>query len=103
VLRSAIAEISAPWPWPTLAVNVAGAFILGIAVMYGRRHWSPQLMAAVSVGLLGAFTTFSALAGEVWSLQDGGEWGRLASYGAATVVGGVLAALAGLRVGRTLR
>ncbi len=47
--------------WSTLAVNVTGSFLLGLAVatLMGR----PGVLApAVTVGLLGAFTTFSAFA-----------------------------------------
>ena len=101
--RAIISEVPTSWPWPTLLVNVVGAFLLGAAVMYGRRHWSPAMLAGVSVGLLGALTTFSTLAGELWSQQEGGDWGVLVAYGAASVVGGSLAAIGGLRVGRLLR
>ncbi|NNC93567.1 MAG: CrcB family protein [Acidimicrobiia bacterium] len=101
--RALIAEISASWPWPTLLVNVVGAFALGVAVVYGRRHWRPDLMAGVTVGLLGALTTFSTLAGELWTQQDAGDWAGLTWYVAASIVGGLGAAVAGLRLGRVVR
>lgn len=101
--RALIAEVSASWPWPTLIVNVAGAFALGVAVVYGRRHWRLDLMAGVTVGLLGALTTFSTLAGELWSQQDAADWFGLAGYAFASIGGGLLAAMAGLRLGRVLR
>mgnify|MGYP001820737543 CR=1 FL=1 len=101
--RALTAEISASWPWPTLIVNLAGAFVLGVAVVYGRRHWPLPLMAGVTVGLLGALTTFSTLAGELWSQQQAGDWVGLAAYVAASGVGGLLAAVAGLRLGRVVR
>ena len=101
--RTALGEISAGWPWPTLLVNIAGAFVLGLVVMYGRRHWPADLVAGVAVGLLGALTTFSTLAGELWDAVDAGEWATLASYGLASILGGGLAAVAGIRVGRAVR
>jgi CrcB protein len=101
--RSLVAEISASWPWPTLLVNLAGTFVLGWAVVYGRRHWRPALMAGVTVGVLGALTTFSTLAGEVWSQQEAGDWGGLAWYAIASIVGGLVAGVAGLRLGRAWR
>jgi CrcB protein len=101
--RALVAEISASWPWPTLLVNVVGAFVLGVAVVYGRRHWRPAVMAGVTVGLLGALTTFSTLAGELWSQQEAGDWGGLAWYALASIVGGLLAAVAGLRLGRVVQ
>jgi len=57
-------------------------------------------MAGVTVGLLGALTTFSTLAGELWSQQAAGDWEGLAWYATASLAGGLLAAIAGLRLGR---
>ena len=103
LIRTALAEISSGWPWPTLLVNISGAFLLGLVVMYGRRHWPGALIAGVAVGGLGAFTTFSTMTGELWEFFDAGEWGTLALYGLASVVGGILAAVTGVRLGRTVR
>lgn len=103
LIRSVLSEISTSWPWPTLVVNLLGAFVLGVVVMYGRRHWPAVLIAGVAVGGLGALTTFSTLAGELWDYFNAGDWGALAAYGLASVVGGGLAAVAGVRVGRALR
>ena len=101
--RAAISEVPAAWPWPTLLVNLAGAFALGLVVMYGRRHWPPAMVAGVAVGVLGALTTFSALAGEVWRFLDAGDWEAVTSYLGASLVGGSLAAVAGVRIGRWVR
>ena len=103
LIRTALGGISTSWPWPTLVVNLVGAFVLGVVVMYGRRHWPAVLIAGVAVGGLGALTTFSTLAGELWDFFDAGDWGAFAAYGLASVVGGGLAAVAGVRVGRALR
>ena len=103
LIRTSISEIPSDWPWPTLLVNVAGAFSLGVVVMVGRRHWTPLLLAAVSVGMLGALTTFSTLAGQLWEMQDAGRLQDVASYFAASVLGGWMAAVAGVRLGRALR
>ena len=102
-LRAALSELEGSWPWPTLVVNLAGAFALGVAVVYGRGRWSPALRAGVSVGVLGALTTFSTVTGEVWWLLDDGRSMAVAWYLAASVFGGVAAAVAGLRLGRSLR
>ena len=103
LIRTALGEISSGWPWPTVLVNISGAFLLGLVVMYGRRHWPGVLVGAVAVGGLGAFTTFSTMTGELWEFFDAGEWGTLASYGLASVFGGGLAAVAGVRLGRAIR
>lgn len=101
--RAALAEVEAGWPWPTLLVNLIGAFLLGVVVMYGRRHWRPMVVAGISVGLLGALTTFSTVAGELWGMFDAADWPALASYAVASALGGLLAAGAGVRAGRAVR
>ena len=84
-------------PVSTLAINVAGSFALGLLV---ARLWSsaaPWLRAGLGAGLLGSFTTFSAVAVTVVSL--GLSWSA-AAYLALTLALGLLAAWAGLRIGR---
>jgi CrcB protein len=83
-------------PISTLIINVAGSFALGLLV---ARLWSsaaPWLRAGLGAGLLGSFTTFSAFAVQV-VVMGFGVWAVL--YVAATLVLGLLAAFAGLRVG----
>lgn len=84
-------------PASTLAINVVGSFALGLLV---ARLWSsaaPWLKAGLGPGLIGTFTTFSALA--VTLVELGFTWGA-ALYLGLSVVLGLLAAWAGLRVGR---
>ena len=83
-------------PISTLAINVAGSFALGLLV---ARLWSsaaPWLRAGLGAGLLGSFTTFSAVAVTVVEL---GFSLTAAAYLALTLALGLLAAWAGLRVG----
>jgi CrcB protein len=92
-----------PVPAATLLVNVAGSFLLGLVLplgIFGRL--SPQATAAITVGFLGAFTTFSAFS---WELFDLGRTQRLptaALYLAVSVAAGVIAAALGYRVGEAL-
>jgi CrcB protein len=84
------------FPIATLLVNVAGALALGFLV---ARVWSKSpswLRAGLGAGLLGSFTTFSALAVSLVSLGFG--WTALL-YLALSVVLGLGAALAGLQLG----
>lgn len=84
-------------PLSTLAINVVGSFALGLLV---ARLWSsaaPWLRAGLGAGLLGSFTTFSAVA--VTLVQLGVSWGA-ALYLALTLALGLAAAWAGLRIGR---
>ena len=87
-------------PESTLAINVAGSFALGLLV---ARLWSsaaPWLRAGLGAGLLGSFTTFSALTVTLVTL--GPTWGA-ALYLGLSVVLGLAAAWAGLRLGSPRR
>ena len=91
-------------PVGTLAENVVGAFLLGLllealmrAGAENRRRRALRL--GLGTGLLGGFTTYSALALEVHGLWSDGRVGTALAYGAATVVLGALAATGGILVG----
>lgn len=86
-------------PWITLAINVAGSLLLGVVVGWldDRR---PLARAFLGTGVLGGFTTYSAFAVAlaVWVATP---W-LAAGLAGASVIGGVVAALAGLFVGRRI-
>ncbi len=49
------------WPWATLAVNVAGSFIIGVSLgLTGQLELGADWHAAVATGLAGGLTTFSS-------------------------------------------
>ena len=87
------------FPVSTLVLNTVGAFALGMLV---GRVWQAApgwLRAGLGAGLLGSFTTFSALAVSLVSLTAAG-FGMLAfAYLAATLALGLAAAALGLRLG----
>lgn len=86
-------------PLGTLLVNIAGAFALGVLV---ARVWptAPDwLRAGLGAGLLGSFTTFSALTLATVELVDAGELGRAVLNVAVSLVGGLAAAALGIRLG----
>jgi CrcB protein len=89
------------WPVATLAVNVLGSFAIGLLYMYvAARGASPDNARLFwMTGVLGGFTTYSAFALE--SALLGFSWTGLA-YIAATVLGCLVAALLGLKVGALL-
>ncbi|MBT8215962.1 MAG: CrcB family protein, partial [Acidimicrobiia bacterium] len=66
-------------------------------------RWPTWLRVAAGVGALGALTTFSTLAAEVWTLVDGGDGAGASTYLFATLAGGLAAAVAGLRMGEAAR
>ncbi|WP_134726452.1 fluoride efflux transporter CrcB [Paracoccus luteus] len=86
-------------PVATLAVNVAGSFLIGVlaVVLAGRgAAWSPLLM----TGLLGGFTTFSAFSLDALALWQRGQHAGAAGYVAASVGLSLAAVAAGMAVGR---
>lgn len=92
------------FPWGTLVVNISGCFALGLlaTLLTDRFMPNPHLRSAVTVGFLGAYTTFSTFAYETLRLAEEGA-GALAALNVGLSVGvGVMAAWAGVVVGRTL-
>lgn len=90
------------FPWPTLAVNVAGAFLLGLVLVAGPARWDDDVVVGVGVGFLGAFTTFSTFGVETHTLLRGERYGAAAAYVVASVLLGVAAAALGWSVGRSI-
>lgn len=90
----------AGWPLGTLAVNVIGCFVMGLAlgVLGSRSSLSPILM----TGILGGFTTFSAFSADTILLLEDGRTAASISYVVATVGGTLAALVAGLTLGRAL-
>jgi CrcB protein len=88
------------FPVGTLVVNVLGSFIMGALVETMALVWSPplEMRALLTVGLLGAFTTFSTFSLDVVTLYQRGEAGPAAFYIAASFVLSVGALFAGMRL-----
>ena len=87
------------FPVSTLLINLVGAFTLGLLTAWLWPRASASLKALLGPGLLGSFTTFSAVAVSLVALADAGEWVVGVVYLVATVVLGLGAAWGGLRVG----
>jgi CrcB-like protein len=94
---------SAAWthssaPWATLAVNLAGAFLLGLltAVLASRfPNADPRIRLLLGTGLLGSFTTYGTFAAEVKAATPTTG----AVYAAGSILCGLLSAWAGLVLG----
>lgn len=100
VLRHVVDTAAGPslFPWPTLAINVVGAFVLGILPALAVVRRSRRVALAVGPGVLGGFTTVSAWAGQVRDLADSGHADLAGLYLAATLAAGLLAAALGHRI-----
>ncbi|MDQ6957652.1 MAG: fluoride efflux transporter CrcB [Mariprofundaceae bacterium] len=82
---------SGAFPWGTFVVNALGSFALGFLFVYliERSTTGELLRLAVTVGLLGAFTTFSTYSLESIRLMQSGAFG----LAAANVLGQVFVCL----------
>ncbi len=92
------------FPWGTFAVNVVGAFAIGIlvALTTERMISDPNWRIAIGAGFLGAFTTFSTYALETVKLVEDNELGYAFLNAFGMLALGLLAAVAGLALGRSL-
>lgn len=90
-------------PWHTFAVNLTGAFVLGLLiVLAARQGWPGWWRPLVGVGLLGGYTTFSTFSVEVVELALRGAWATAGLYGLGSLVAGVAGAAAGIFLGRAV-
>ena len=88
------------FPLSTLGANTLGALLLGLAAGWLWPRASSLLRAGLGTGLLGSFTTFSAIAVSVVSLGSRDQWGTAIVYLFLTLALGLGAAWVGLRLSR---
>lgn len=92
------------FPFGTLVVNLLGSFAIGLfATLALRLAWDEQWRLLISIGFIGAFTTFSTLEYETLRLiAEGQRWrAALANLG-GSVATGFCAAYVGIVVARML-
>ncbi|MCG6862272.1 MAG: fluoride efflux transporter CrcB [Chromatiaceae bacterium] len=92
------------FPWGTLAVNTLGSFLMGLlfVLFIERLAVGSEARAAVLVGFLGAFTTFSTFSVETLALIEEGYLARAFLNMGMSVSVCLLACWAGLVLGRSL-
>lgn len=90
------------WPWGTWLANGIGCFLIGLFYIWGKDKWPEATFLLLTTGLLGGFTMFSAFTLECVQFLLQGDAGKAALYIGASVLTGLLAAYAGLWVGRLL-
>ncbi|MBO6561752.1 MAG: fluoride efflux transporter CrcB [Nisaea sp.] len=92
------------FPYGTLAVNLAGSFLLGVLTggLAFRFNLPLEARAFLMVGFCGAFTTFSTFALDFALLTERGNLMLAGLYVAISVAGAILAMFGGLAVMRTI-
>lgn len=91
-------------PWTTLVINVAGSFVLAAltTVWIARPGTADWLRAGLGPGLLGSFTTFSAVVLSLDQQFRAGLHGTWLAYLGLSLGLGLGAAAAGWRTGTSL-
>lgn len=110
LVRYAVGVSSRRWlgayfAYGTLAVNVAGCFLLGLLwawSMAAVTRWTPTLQTGIGVGFLGALTTFSTFGLETYVFFSEGRYGAAAMNVALNVILGMLAVVLGVTLGHRL-
>jgi CrcB protein len=87
------------FPWGTLAVNLTGAFLLGLLTGVAL---SGDALRLLGTGLLGAYTTFSTWALESHRAAEDGRFRTALLNVGISLVLGLLIAWAGREVGEAL-
>jgi CrcB protein len=84
-------QAGAGFPWATLCVNVTGCFAGGLlgTLLAANAGMRTEFKAAVIVGVLGGYTTFSTFGRESAALFGDGQWGRGLAYVQASNVLGI--------------
>ncbi len=110
VLRYVIAVLFAQrfgvaFPYGTLFINITGSFLIGLVIELSQTRAfgiTPFARIALTVGLIGGYTTFSAYAFETFTLASEGERTLAAAYAAGSVVLGLAAYYAGMVCARLI-
>jgi CrcB protein len=97
-----LVRFSAGFPIGVLAVNVAGSFLMGLAVVYLGQKVLNQFNPFLMTGVLGGFTTFSAFSLEAYILFERGAVGQAAIYVFISVILSIAALIAGIFIMRGL-
>jgi CrcB protein len=92
------------FPWGTFVVNVTGAFALGLVFVLLTERWSvdPWVRSALTIGFLGAYTTFSTLSLESYRLLEDCAVGLAIANMLGSLAAGLVAVYLGVVAGRAV-
>lgn len=92
------------FPYGTLFVNVTGSLLMGVLsiLMLERFNVGPEWRAAILVGLLGSFTTFSTFSIETLNLLEQGDMMRAMANITFSIIVCLVAVWLGISLGRQL-
>jgi CrcB protein len=95
---------SGAFPWGTFVVNVSGAFLVGFVfvLLTERVTADAWLRSTLTIGFLGAYTTFSTLSFESYRLLEDGAVGLALLNSLGSIVAGLVAVYLGVVAGRAV-
>jgi CrcB protein len=109
LLRYAISQGTRSWnlagfAWGTLLANALGCLLIGVILGIGKEReiLSPGVMRAVTVGFLGALTTFSTFTADTTLLWRADQMMAALGYAVANLVAGFALFYLGGLIGRTI-
>ncbi|MGC4111971.1 MAG: fluoride efflux transporter CrcB [Nocardioides sp.] len=99
-VAEALPHTSGQLPWATLLTNVLGCFLIGVLMVVVLERLPRQRLVRpfLGTGILGGFTTFSTYVLDTRGLVAAHHTGLAAAYLAGSLVAGLLAVVAGLRL-----
>lgn len=109
LLRAVLADLfpHAPtsWPWPTFAVNVVAAFLLGYVAtrLQERLPLSSYRRPLLGTGLCGGLSTFFTMQIELLKMLDADAYGLALGYAVASVPAGYAAVYVATAIVRRVR
>jgi fluoride exporter len=103
-LEGLIVKRAGGFPWGTIVINVSGAFLLGFlfTILTERLSVSPWLRSAITIGFLGAYTTFSTFSLETYRLLADGAYLFRVANAVGSLTAGLIAVYAGVVMGRVV-
>jgi len=92
------------FPWGTFVVNISGAFLLGLlfALLNERGTVDLWIRSSLTIGFIGAYTTFSTLSFESYRLLEDGAVGLALANALGSVAAGLVAVYLGVVAGRAI-
>ena len=99
VLRAVVGILMKSYlPWPTLVVNLLGAFLIGLLVKFSESSANAESFRAFwIIGLCGGFTTFSTFGMDMVNFIKTGHWTNGLIYLSLNFFGTLLAIYIGFR------